>query len=393
MPSLIVYLLQMHMNVETTASPDLTLSLPANQTTSDQPQEISMELDDSAVVQDPEGVSLTKQRHKSFRECPECRKKMFHLPRHLVQLHGWPKEKAAKISCILSIRTVRGMNTTKSLKRRTCTVEGCYAQVRRLGQHLRRVHGKRNISKKFYSKKQSNKENIMKDTRNKEELHEELDESENQNIQELVETDEPNQPVSTSEYWNSIFSTYKNFLKGPAGGSLDERTVIYNTGRLNKLTRELEVENVEEILVEEKLRTYFSGKNKRAGGWTTQTIITYLSTLKRFFSFVAKKRKESPFSELEITEAENMYSILPGWSRSYYKISGEERKIKRQEQQEMLLNKEKINKFYSSKPYRDAIKVIGELDENYLLTKIEFSLVRNALMFMLMLKEEPYFQK
>lgn len=396
--------------------PNQFTSLVTNETDMhEDPSHIVIELDDSAAVLEPGAVSPIKRRHESYRECPECQTKMFHLPRHMVQIHEWPKEKAAKISSILGIRKVKGTKT-KQLKRKSCTVEGCYAQVYRLGQHMLKVHGITNSQRTFYGKKKASKESITEESRkqeqgqevnnksqdkdedlfsddqmeveqqNKEVNNKSQDKGEDLCSDDQVEVEQQNKEDIMSDHWNGIFNSYENFLKGPAGGSLDEKTVLYNTGRLRKLIRELKVENVEELLVEEKLWNYFGGKAKQSDGWRSQTIITYLTSLKKFFSFIAKKRKDSPFSHLEIAEAENLCSILPGWSRSYYKISGEERRVKRREQQELLLNKEKVERFYSSKPYRDAVKIIGELDDKYPLTRTEFALVKNILIFILLMK-------
>lgn len=70
------------------------------------PLQVVIDLDDSAIVLEPGAMNQIKRRHESHRKCPECQKKMFHLPRHMVQIHEWPKEKAAKISSILGIRKV-----------------------------------------------------------------------------------------------------------------------------------------------------------------------------------------------------------------------------------------------------------------------------------------------
>lgn len=350
------------------------------------PQEIILNVENSAEVLPCDGLvdvlSLTVKKQREKSNCPACKKKLVHLPRHLVRVHGWSTDRAKKISCIMGTRKYRGLFTRKV--RKTCTVKNCYAQVTRLGQHMKRVHGICLQPEAFYSQASSENtplENTEFELQDK--VKQRLSSGTGSTDEEEIDYTDNSDVVST--YWKEILLNYEIFLKGPAGGSLEMKTISYNIGRLKIVIADLEANNVQELLVEEKLWKYF-GKKKTEKDWKSQTIITYLASLKKFFAYVSKKRKETPFSESEVTDAEHLCNIMPGWSRSYYKMCGEEKRCKRKEQEQLLLNSDKLDKFYSSEEYKGAVKIIEQLDDKYVPKRNDISLVRNILIFMGLIK-------
>ncbi|XP_028646637.1 uncharacterized protein LOC114641785 [Erpetoichthys calabaricus] len=97
----------------------------------------------------------TSERLK--KECPMlyCEARVVHLPRHLREIHGWPKERAQ--SAVQAFMLRKPYTTTKSNKRkakdyhycRPCPVDGCFSVVKRLPPHLRKVHQIASDSKQY----------------------------------------------------------------------------------------------------------------------------------------------------------------------------------------------------------------------------------------------------
>lgn len=151
-----------------------------NDESGSEPDESNSESQDKGIVQDKSGdvdeQKISKSKESTCkpkcklprikRECPVlyCDKTVVHIPRHLVNVHGWPKHQArAAVACFnlrkkytfSSSECASSGNRKKKTsdeknekkrhkdyhKKRVCPLVGCSSVVKRLSAHLQNVHG------------------------------------------------------------------------------------------------------------------------------------------------------------------------------------------------------------------------------------------------------------
>lgn len=121
----------------------------------------SMDFQEDTKPQQPEGKGRIK------RQCPVpyCKKKVVHIPRHLVNVHGWSYSRSRAAVTQFNLRkkyTFKSQETAEAgnrkkkqtlldekapkaykdyHKKRICPMLGCSACVKRLPAHLKNVHG------------------------------------------------------------------------------------------------------------------------------------------------------------------------------------------------------------------------------------------------------------
>ncbi|XP_048578760.1 uncharacterized protein LOC5499247 [Nematostella vectensis] len=96
---------------------------------------------------DPVKMEKSYKRQKHRCPVPACQKEVIHLPRHLITVHKWSREKALEALSVFDLRAKRTKSEAvpeqrakRTYKRRVCSFPGCNLIVRRLHNHLNAKH-------------------------------------------------------------------------------------------------------------------------------------------------------------------------------------------------------------------------------------------------------------
>lgn len=98
--------------------------------------------DDEEFV--PKKLNLASMKIRPKTQCPMCTAVVVHLPRHMRNVHGYDQPEAKYIKVNHDLRNTKFFVKAPKRKdyhqRSACPVKGCYANVKRVSQHLKDVH-------------------------------------------------------------------------------------------------------------------------------------------------------------------------------------------------------------------------------------------------------------
>ena len=198
-------------------------------------------------------------------ECPVCKKKLRKLPRHLQQMHNWPKKEAASAIHNLGLGVRRHAKSGRV--RRACPLQSCKSEVLKLGQHLIQTHKMDKKSLKYKSilkasKKKDNDE-VFSD--------EDVDEKGFRNIK---------------DYDLKLLTLYFEWVQTPAGGLKDVSTAISYKASLKTILQYIYSETgackIQDIFDYNLVNVILS---KLAEERQARTVQNYIKSMREFLSF------------------------------------------------------------------------------------------------------------
>lgn len=305
--------------------------------------------------------SGSKVRLKSVCPVPGCRKKAFHLPRHLVQVYQRSHSRSRAALTNLNLRkqyTFKNQQNaeagnrkrkhdrteaTKTYKdyhkNRICPMAGCLACVKRLPTQLKNVHklnpssnvyksllkkalpkGKRPYSAQLIEKRVAGEtltefeEAFLE--RKREVTLEEFPEvemqdsdksvSDNAEVNEEAEDQDDTDPV--------LILKFAEWLQAPDGGKKDIKTVKQHASQDKRILWVIDTDKTVESLLDltllkEKFVKYAEGK------YVPETIKSYFTSLQHFYSsLLSEKPNEIAASSVLVTQ---LREKVKRWSASY----------------------------------------------------------------------------
>ena len=183
-----------------------------------------------------------------------------------------------------------------------------------------------------------------------------------------------------------ILSNFQDWLKGPDGGRKDEKCSKQCARQVQMAMQYInpEKQTITDLLSKTTLRDKWLKpveKMKQPG-----TVKSYLGSLNQFFIFLHAECSDQ-FEELETTASQlvRLSEQVKLWARSCRKMMQDRFWEKRIEDIAKLKKPQDIKEFDTSKVARNAVKILGEFQDNpnALLTQSEYTNVRDYLMTML----------
>ncbi|EDO34472.1 predicted protein [Nematostella vectensis] len=353
---------------------------------------------------DPVKMEKSYKRQKHRCPVPACQKEVIHLPRHLITVHKWSREKALEALSVFDLRAKRTKSEAvpeqrakRTYKRRVCSFPGCNLIVRRLHNHLNAKH---KLSRHDERYKQ-----LLKESR-WEEIGEDFQEECVVEISSDTESEPEQEPdpqsqsqskgkgqsqskssqsstMSSNEEEMCLQEIHRKSEKAKAimrGGQVDQhkysssdddsdevipsspigkkRSIFLkraladihtNTPKVHAIIKDVDPDElrIDSILNKKHLRDKWLQKlerNRKPG-----TCKAYLGSLSRFLRFLVVEKLE----DLKLTE-EHVTKVrvqVQEWSASFKKPFKERRWEKHQEDLEKLITPEDVQKFSKSAPY------------------------------------------
>ncbi|EDO28775.1 predicted protein [Nematostella vectensis] len=365
---------------------------------------------------DPVKMEKSYKRQKHRCPVPACQKEVIHLPRHLITVHKWSREKALEALSVFDLRAKRTKSEAvpeqrakRTYKRRVCSFPGCNLIVRRLHNHLNAKH---KLSRHDERYKQ-----LLKESR-WEEIGEDFQEECVVEISSDTESEPEQEPdpqsqsqskgkgqsqskssqsstMSSNEEEMCLQEIHRKSEKAKAimrGGQVDQhkysssdddsdevipsspigkkRSIFLkraladihtDTPKVHAIIKDVDPDElrIDSILNKKHLRDKWLQKlerNRKPG-----TCKAYLGSLSRFLRFLVVEKLE----DLKLTE-EHVTKVrvqVQEWSASFKKPFKERRWEKHQEDLEKLITPEDVQKFSKSAPVRAAISTLGRYME------------------------------
>ena len=384
-----------------------------------------------------------EKKTRDKKKCPlsYCNKAVVNLPRHLKLVHHWQKNQARHALARYGLRKNYEFTSEKNAragnrtlrkpkgkfpkpyvdyhKRTLCPLQGCVSIVKRLSQHLRKVHKvdpkseifKSMLSKAFKFRNKNQKLQLQESMREKnmalkeksELVHSDQDSdqevdcnesiylssvSEN-NKQPLTSVLEGNSDSETSESSTKSHTSKNNvtcflkqvfiWLKSPDGGRQDGKTAKQHTHQIRKILTKIDPEkNMNSLLDLKLLRDVFVKDAEEQ--YQPKTIKSYLMSLRHFYSYIIAESPKEIQADCHL--ASKLKEKMIRWSTSYKRTTLKRKWEKMEEDRENLISPEKIQAFETSRAARDAVKLLGQLTEacEMEITMSHYTLIRDYLM-------------
>lgn len=398
-----------------------------------------MESDSTDNADYQEGSRLKKQ-------CPYpgCKASVVHIPRHLVSVHKWERERARKAATRYGLRKkytykekkhqTKPKAGSKKHKdyhiRRLCPIPGCMSIVLRLPQHLKNVHKVNSKSKEYAGMLSTAIRNpkcvLMKKTRNTEEQEDNMESDANEECpnelaeadDELVlneeekedndieiveeegeETEKSDEDDDIDEHIVSdadkdlnhdtpvavraVLSKFSYWLHSADGGRKEENTANQHSRQVEKILFIIEKDPVKQNL------TLLLDKEAVRDKFLTQyaelefhpgTIKSYLTSLRHFYDFLISEEPKEVSFDKKLLPS--LREKVTRWNSSYKKATGKRMWQKAIQDFDDLITPDKVRAFESSAAARQAVSYLGQLSgaHNIEITQHMYTLIRDFLM-------------
>lgn len=359
------------------------------------------------------------------RRCPliYCKSKVVHLPRHLQDVHGWPRIHARTALVRYGMRKTYAFSHPKKAPKkkkqseeeaskskeskdyhyhRYCPLQGCTALVKRLPPHLRKVHKlspdevKKALSKAVGKRVRDSHRvpiherrlqyrNTFQDESDQPSVSEHCSQivpcivlSDTMSEEESNENEDTLETVSGNVHAHEVLKNFKAWLQSADGGQLDAKTTEQHYKQLLKLLsiidEKMEVSSLyDDQVINEKFLEGYAKKQ-----YHPKTTQSYLMSLRHFYSFfLTTDLGESTTKEKVIVLKEK----VARWSTSFRRSSAKRHWEKMEEDFNALISPEQIKEFERSKAARDAICLLGKLTgaQNMDISQSQYTLLRDFL--------------
>lgn len=276
--------------------------------------------------------------------CPECKKTVSCIARHMRSVHKWSASKARYTRAHLNI-LVRKNPQRSPLKRqrplKNCPFRGCEAKVSRLSQHIKYCH------------------------------NEELRRKEN------------------SEFFRQIVDCFERWMKSPDAGGLTPLTVTRQVSQVTKIFHTLPdfQSLLDEVIVSELFQKKVESKD-----WEASTACTYLFALNSFYKFLATTYFETTVKAstkllpLPVEEVKRLALILKEsslrWTKTYRKMNASTLDTKYVRDQNNILTREERMKCKYGRAFKQVKLLMKEYasHEQADVSPAHFITIRNYLL-------------
>ena len=364
----------------------------------------------------PIGRKTTRQKKRC--PLPSCDSIVYHIPRHLKEVHGWTKELSRTALSRFGLRksyayTEPSKVTAKKKKPnpevkvksegekkakdyhhyRYCPVGGCTSLVKRLPPHLKKVH-KLIPGSKDYKEAMSKVRGPIRDSqrrpyherpRRTAESCETPSEHPSSSFEvevissEEEEKDSDKSAKRTHQDMPSQLVSFEAWLQSADGGKLDQKTSRQHTKQVFKLLNAIDAKRKLLSLFDARLLNDRFLEGHVSKEYSPKTVQSYLMSLRHFFSFSLTDDADVPISKEAII---SLRDKVTRWSSSYRVQSSKRHWEKMKEDYEALITPDQINEFERSKAARDAICLLGQLSgaHNIVITQAQYTLIRDFLL-------------
>ena len=382
-------------------------------------------VDDPVVVTEQPAKKDVKPKGKIRAKhiCPvsNCKSSVIHLPRHMRKCHGWSPRKSGGVLNAFNLRKNK-MQTTARPKRhyksKMCPVRDCNSIVKRIHNHIRKVHKVKPGSKTYLKclenavpyeapvlspskptedgddssdlyhppPKKIKEENYVKNLGtifqsvygsddsdesydcNRDDASPSKDEDDREDIEEdvidgdLIENDQ--QYIQGADHLDNnlpqLFVQFEEWLKGPDGGRKDERCASQCRRQVQLVINFIDPKNpnlssiFKKKILRDKWLNIFD-KEKQPG-----TVKSYLGALNLFYVFLKCEGVEVDVSPATLSSLSDQAKL---WARSYRKLSQDRFWEKRMDDMATMRTPQQVKEFETSIVARSAIKMMGEYDD------------------------------
>ena len=395
---------------------------------------------------DDEGEDENPDVKQQKKKCPlpHCNSVVRHLPRHLRNVHKWPKQVAKTATSRFKLRKQytfssqeaasagnrkprktkcdsKSKNYKKPCRRKkVCPIPGCTTITERLPQHLHQVHKLSSDEPKYKKCMSLAKVVSMKNDhvfhRMKAKRESEMDMDSHMDISSLSKSEssqrdlvnnDPDDPqksdpnvsgtgdvvrpgsiVDTDEPSSVVQETLQEFedwLVSPDCEKKDAKTAKQHVAQVKKVLSVIGEGTCLQSLLDRKLVRDVFLRQYAEKKYFPATIKSYLMSLQHFCSFLLGERPSGV--EFVKDDVISLREKLKRWSASYKRETTRRRWEKMEEDVSALITPDKVSDFGRSQAVRDAVIILGELSRahNAEITQAKYTLVRDYLIAQIMI--------
>ena len=342
--------------------------------------------------------------------CPECKRYVVHLPRHLRNCHSWTKDKARVAVRDLGLRSAARHKPKPKHKHyhhpRQCPVEGCSASVKRLSCHLQshKISKGSCLYKRMIAK--ARKESISRNTGVRRESGEEHEEDEDtsfiliepwkldgqlqgasqqeiqedaaqenmreeapeQEIQELktsrsvlnMQEDAPQQiTVEDAPQHEMQFVKFLNWMLSPDGGIQNEKSAKQHVTHARVILKAMGKQDMSALWDYSALDTFLAHAEEKS--FLPATTKSYLNSLKHLYRFISDT---GSCSDTQVRQIDQMTGRVKCWIAAFQKQCSKHSQQKMNDDLGRLVQPQDIMRFKSSPPALSAIKILGCVNDD-----------------------------